>query len=80
MDTLKVSLTAQLDPRAGRKGFEQTPLYPTDIQMQVHISSPRDEATIQKLVEDTERGCPIYNLVTNAQTITGRVKRVNSKK
>lgn len=79
MDTLKVSLTAQLDPRAGRKGFEQTPLYPTDIQMQVHISSPRDEATIQKLVEDTERGCPIYNLVTNAQTITGRIKRVTSK-
>ena len=78
LDTLNVSLTAQFDPRSGRKGFEQTPLYPTDIQMRVIISSPRSEAEIRQLVADTERGCPIYNLVTNAQEIKGRIKRVTA--
>ena len=80
VDTINVSLTAQFDPRAGRKGYEQTPLYPTDIKMRVFISSPRDEATIRQLVEDTERGCPIYNLVTNAQVINGRIERVKKSK
>lgn len=79
LDTLKVSLTAQLDPRAGRKGFEDTPSYPTDIKMRVLINSPREEAVIRQLVADTERGCPIYNLVVNAQKITGRINRVNAK-
>ena len=79
LDTLNVALTAQFDPRSGRKGYEQTPLYPTDIQMRVVISSPRSEAEIRQLVADTERGCPIYNLVTNAQEIKGGIKRVIAK-
>lgn len=79
LDTLKVSLTAQFDPRAGRKGYEQTPLYPTDITMRVVVSSPREEAVIRKLVDDTERGCPIYNLIANAQKLTGRISRVTAK-
>ena len=79
LDTLKVSLTAQFDPRAGREGFAQTALYPTDIKMRVLVSSPREEAVIRQLVEDTERGCPIYNLVTNAQKLTGRISRVTAK-
>jgi hypothetical protein len=44
--------------------------------MRVVISSPRSEAEIRQLVADTERGCPIYNLVTNAQKIKGGIKRV----
>lgn len=79
VDTLNVALTAKFDPRSGRKGFEQVPLYPTDIQMRVVISSPRGEAEIRQLVADTEHGCPIYNLVTNAQEIKGRIERVNAK-
>ena len=79
LDTLNVALAAQFDPRSGRKGYEQTPLYPTDIQMRVVISSPRSEAEIRQLVADTERGCPIYNLVTNAQEIKGGIKRVIAK-
>lgn len=79
LDTLKVSLTAQFDPRAGRKGFESTPLYPTDITMRVVVSSPREEKVIRELVEETERGCPIYNLVVNAQKLTGRISRVTAK-
>lgn len=79
LDTLKVSLTAQFDPRSGRQGFTQTPLYPTDIKMRVVVSSPREEAVIRQLVADTEKGCPIYNLVVNAQKITGRVERVIAK-
>lgn len=47
--------------------------------MRVIISSPREEAAIRQLVEDTEKGCPIYNLVVNAQKITGRFKRVTAK-
>jgi uncharacterized OsmC-like protein len=79
VDTINVALTAQFDPRAGRKGFESTPLYPTNIEMRVVISSPRSEAVIKQLVADTERGCPIYNLVVNAQKIVGRIERVKAK-
>ena len=79
VDTINVALTAQFDPRAGRKGYEAVPLYPTDIEMRVVISSPREETVIRQLVEDTEHGCPIYNLVTNAQKISGRIERVKAK-
>jgi uncharacterized OsmC-like protein len=79
VDTINVALTAQFDPRAGREGFESTPLYPTNIEMRVVISSPRSEAVIKQLVADTERGCPIYNLVVNAQKIVGRIERVKAK-
>ena len=48
-------------------------------KMRVVISSPRSEAEIRQLVADTERGCPIYNLVTNAQKISGRIERVKAK-
>ena len=48
-------------------------------EMRVVISSPRSEAEIRQLVADTERGCPIYNLVTNAQKIKGGIKRVIAK-
>jgi hypothetical protein len=47
--------------------------------MRVVISSPHSEAEIPQLVADTERGCPIYNLVTNAQEIKGGIKRVIAK-
>ncbi|GAA2328372.1 MULTISPECIES: OsmC family protein [Streptomyces] len=73
LDSLEVEVQADQDPRAGRPGFEQVPIYPHNISYTVHITSPAGKARIRELHETVERKCPIYNLLINPQHITGRV-------
>ncbi|MER7786691.1 OsmC family protein [Streptomyces sp. NPDC097640] len=73
LDSLEVEVQADQDPRAGQPGFEQVPIYPHNISYTVHITSPATGARIRELHETVERKCPIYNLLVNPQSVTGRV-------
>lgn len=73
LDSLEVEVQADQDPRAGQPGFEHVPIYPHDITYTVHITSPAGKERIRELHETVERKCPIYNLLINPQSITGRV-------
>ncbi|MYU10698.1 OsmC family peroxiredoxin [Streptomyces sp. SID8361] len=73
LDSLEVEVEADQDPRAGQKGFEQVPIYPHNITYTVHLTSPASKERIHELHETVERACPIYNLLTNPQHISGRV-------
>ncbi|MFH0178610.1 OsmC family protein [Streptomyces cacaoi] len=73
LDSLEVEVQADQDPRAGQPGFEQVPIYPHNISYTVHVTSPADKERIRELHETVERKCPIYNLLINPQSITGRV-------
>lgn len=73
LDSLEVEVQADQDPRAGQPGFEQVPIYPHNISYTVHITSPATKARIRELHETVERKCPIYNLLVNPQSVTGRV-------
>jgi len=68
-----------IDPRGGKPGHEQTPIWPHQIGYTVHIDSPASREEIDALFEAVERNCPILNLLRNPQTIRAEVKLVNSK-
>src|SRR5579864_5209202 len=73
LDSLEVEVTGQTDPRAGRPGHEDIPIYPHNISYTVHLTSQATEAQIKALHEAVERTCPILNLLTKPQQISGTV-------
>jgi uncharacterized OsmC-like protein len=79
LESLEVEVTGIIDPRGGKPGHEQTPIWPHQIGYTVHIDSPASREDIDALFEAVERNCPILNLLRNPQTIRAEVKLVNSK-
>ena len=79
LESLEVEVTGIIDPRGGKPGHEQTPIWPHEIGYTVHIDSPARREDIDALFEAVERNCPILNLLRNPQSIRAEVKLVNSK-
>lgn len=79
LESLEVEVTGIIDPRGGKPGHENTPIWPHQIGYTVHIDSPASRAEIDALFEAVERNCPILNLLRNPQTIRAEVNLVNSK-
>jgi uncharacterized OsmC-like protein len=76
LDSLAISVSATIDPRAGRPGFENIPPYPHDIAYTVHVRSPVTFEQIKKLHDDVEAVCPIYNLLISEPEIEGKIVRI----
>jgi hypothetical protein len=70
LDALEVRVDATLTPRTRA----QAPRL-TDVRYAVHISSPATSREIDDLRQAVEAVCPIYNLLKDPQTITGRIVR-----
>jgi uncharacterized OsmC-like protein len=64
---------AEQDPRAGKPGFEDVPIYPHNIRYTVRLSTPASQERIDELHESVEKNCPIYNLLINPQEVQGSV-------
>ncbi len=79
LESLEVEVTGIIDPRGGKPGHEETPIWPHRIGYVVHIDSPASRADIDALFEAVERNCPILNLLRNPQTIKAEVQLINSK-
>jgi uncharacterized OsmC-like protein len=79
LESLEVEVTGIIDPRGGKPGHEQTPIWPHEIGYTVHIDSPASREEIDALFEAVERNCPILNLLRNPQTIRAEVKLVNAR-
>jgi uncharacterized OsmC-like protein len=73
LESLEVEVTGTMDPRAGRDGFEDTPVYPHGITYDVYLSSSASSEELAALHAAVEKACPILNLLINPQKITGRV-------
>lgn len=56
---LEVDVSATMDPRSGTPGFESVPNYPTDITIDVRVTSGNDERLVNEAIEAAERGCPV---------------------
>lgn len=79
LDSLYVTVEAQWDPRAGRKGFENVPDYPTNVHYTLHVSTPETLDRIKELQAAVEKICPIYNLFKDTQTFEPRIVRTGKK-
>jgi uncharacterized OsmC-like protein len=78
LDSLSVEVTGQIDPRAGRPGFESVPVYPHNIAYDVRLESPASSADIEALHEAVERACPILNLLLSPQEIRGSINHIQT--
>lgn len=74
IDSLRVEVAAEEEPRTGQPGFENAPRYPHNIRYTVHIDSPAAPEEIAALHAAVEEVCPILNLLVNPQTIAGSVQ------
>ena len=73
LDSVEVEVAADLDPRGGKPGFEDIPVYPQNIRYTLHLVSPASAEQIAALHRQVEAVCPILNLLKNPQTITATV-------
>lgn len=73
LDSLSVEVSGQIEPRSGQPGFEDVPRHPHAIAYTVHIESPASAEQLRALHQRVEEVCPILNLLTRPQQITGRV-------
>lgn len=77
IDTIDVEVTGEQHPLAQQPGFENVPIFPHNIRYKLNITSPESPETIRALHEAVEKVCPIYNLLTQPQTITGELVHVS---
>jgi len=70
LDALEVEVKAALTPRTAGQAVRLR-----DVRYTVFITSPASIGEIDGLREAVEAVCPIYNLLKDPQTITGRVIR-----
>ncbi len=73
IDALSVEVSGQIEPRAGQPGFEGVPHHPHALAFTVHLESPASEEQLRALHQRVEEVCPIFNLLTRPQQITGKV-------
>jgi uncharacterized OsmC-like protein len=75
LESLEVEVSGEMDPQAGRPGFEGVPVYPHNLSYRVQVVSPATPEAIAELHAAVERACPILNLLVNPQTIHGVVEQ-----
>lgn len=73
VDSIEVSVTADLDLR-GVLGLEESvPVGYTDIRYEARIRSSASEKEIRELAAIVERRCPVYDTLTRPKEIEGKV-------
>jgi uncharacterized OsmC-like protein len=73
LDGIRVDVTCEQEPASARTGFGYIPGVPSAIAYTAHIDSPATADVIAELHTAVEAACPLYNLLTNPQVITGSV-------
>lgn len=69
IERLSVDVTGRIDPRGGKPGYDDIPIYPHDIGYTVDIVSGASKADVEALLAEVERTCPILNLLQQPQTV-----------
>ena len=76
VDSLQLSVAAEIDPRAGRKGYEDVPFWPQNVRYTVHVRTPETLETVKKWIDSVEHICPMYNVFKDTQTFEHRIERI----
>ena len=80
IDSLSVRVEGEWDPRAGRAGFEDTPITPQNLRVTLTVLTPEPYAAIRKWIDQTESVCPMYNVFKDTQTFEHKIVRVKRSK
>jgi uncharacterized OsmC-like protein len=80
VDSISLTVQAEWDPRAGRKGYENLSIAPQNVRYTLHVLTPESEQTVKEWIEAVEKICPMYNLFKDTQTFEHRIVRGSFKR
>ena len=80
VDSISLTVQAEWDPRAGRKGYEKQSIAPQNVRYTLHVQTPESEQTVKEWIEAVEKICPMYNLFKDTQTFEHRIVRSSFKR
>jgi len=79
LDSIEVEVNGTYDPRAGKPGFENVPVHPTDINYVVNVSSSAPTETINELFNAVEQVCPILSLLKHPQEVKAVINHTRTE-
>ncbi|HEY0275426.1 MAG TPA: OsmC family protein [Paenirhodobacter sp.] len=74
---IEAECACDMDPRAGRPGYEGIPVHPHRFSYRITLRSDAPEAGIQALAAAVEKSCPILNLLKLAVPVDGEIVRLS---
>ena len=80
VDSISLTVQAEWDPRAGRKGYENVSIAPQNVRYTLHALTPENDKTVKEWIEAVEKICPMYNLFKDTQTFEHRIVRGSFKR
>lgn len=80
VDSISLTVQAEWDPRAGRRGYENISIAPQNVRYTLHVSTPESDQTVKEWIEAVEKICPMYNLFKDTQTFEHRIVRGSFKR
>lgn len=80
VDSISLTVQAEWDPRAGRKGFENLSIEPQNVRYTLHVQTPENDQTVKEWIEAVEKICPMYNLFKDTQTFEHKIVRGSFKR
>ena len=80
IDSISLTVEAEIDPRAGRKGYENIPIVPQNIRYTLHVLTPENQEAVKEWIEAVEKICPMYNLFKDTQTFEHKIVRGKFKR
>jgi uncharacterized OsmC-like protein len=80
VDSISLTVEAEWDPRAGRKGFEKVSIAPQNVRYTLHVKTPESAQAVKEWIEAVEKICPMYNLFKDTQTFEHRIVRGSFKR
>lgn len=80
VDSVSLTVEAEWNPRAGRKGYENLSIAPQNVRYTLHVLTPENAETVREWIEAVEKICPMYNLFKDTQTFEHRIVRTSFKR
>lgn len=80
VDSIRLTVQAEWDPRAGRKGYEKTPINLQNVRYTMHVQTPESEEKVKEWLRRVEGICPMYNLFKDTQTFEHKIVRGSFKR
>lgn len=80
VDSISLTVQAEIDPRVRRAGFEHQSIAPQNVRYTLHVLTPESEKTVKEWIDAVEKICPMYNLFKDTQTFEHRIVRGSFKR
>ena len=80
VDSVSLTVQAEWNPVAGRKGHEKESIALQNVRYTLHALTPESEDKVKEWLNRVEKICPMYNLFKDTQTFEHKIVRGSFKR